>query len=369
MKRLQIMTHADRAIKGHFVKMAIFGPPGIGKTSLLKTLDEPTLCIDLEAGMLSVQDWEGDAVGIKTWEEARNIACLLGGPNPALGDKESYSKRDYDRLSKDYADPALFDKYTCIFIDSITVASRLCFKWAQLQPESLNKYGKLDTRAAYGLLAREMTAWITQLQHIQNKDIVMVGLLDKKSDDDNKTTWMLQCEGAKTALEIPGILDEVLCMIPSTNQKGQVERKFVCQINSDEYPAKDRSGRLNLYEEAHLGKVLKKIKLIGQDPNMFLLCWQNGQSKMLTKDKMQTYLCGMLDKLEKAEQFNNFELWLENNQEVLNRYKESCVDGYNKFTDLLNIKKEFFHAIKITKTKQETPIALAVDSLLQIKST
>jgi replication-associated recombination protein RarA len=37
---------------------AIFGPPGIGKTTLLKTLPEhDTVCLDLEAGLKSVQDW------------------------------------------------------------------------------------------------------------------------------------------------------------------------------------------------------------------------------------------------------------------------------------------------------------------------
>lgn len=367
MNKLKIMTHADRVIKGHFVKMAIFGPPGIGKTSLLKTLEEPTLCIDLEAGMLSVQDWDGDSVGIRTWEEARNIACLLGGPNPALGDKDCYSKRDYERLSKEYANPALFEKYSCIFIDSITVASRLCFKWAQLQPEALNKYGKLDTRAAYGLLGREMTAWITQLQHITNKDIIMVGLLDKKSDEDNKTLWMLQCEGNKTALEIPGILDEVLCMIPFTNAQGKIERKFVCHVNSDEYPAKDRSGKLDLYEEAHLGDVLKKIKSISilDDPNMFVFTWSNGQSKVCTKDNVEDYLCGMLNKLERLEQFNNFKSWMENNKSVFEKYKDTCGDSYKKFTELFQIKLEAFNAFEAQEQTKKADTEIAYNALLK----
>jgi len=36
--------------------LAIFGPPGVGKTTLLKTLPaEETVCLDLEAGMKSVR--------------------------------------------------------------------------------------------------------------------------------------------------------------------------------------------------------------------------------------------------------------------------------------------------------------------------
>lgn len=49
------------------VKIVIFGLYGIGKTSLLKTLDESTtLCLDFEAGFLAVQDWKGDSTEIRT---------------------------------------------------------------------------------------------------------------------------------------------------------------------------------------------------------------------------------------------------------------------------------------------------------------
>ncbi|MDR1652852.1 MAG: ATP-binding protein, partial [Prevotellaceae bacterium] len=80
----KIITIDERLKSQSGVKMIIVGPYGVGKTSLLKTLDEPTLCIDLEAGLLAVQDWQGAAITVRTWPEARNLACLIGGPNPAL---------------------------------------------------------------------------------------------------------------------------------------------------------------------------------------------------------------------------------------------------------------------------------------------
>jgi len=33
----------------------------------------------MEAGLLAVQDWPGDSIKIRTWQEARHMACLLGG--------------------------------------------------------------------------------------------------------------------------------------------------------------------------------------------------------------------------------------------------------------------------------------------------
>lgn len=325
MSRLKIISHQERKSLVHPVKMVIFGPPGIGKTSLLKTLDEPTLCIDLEAGLLAVQDWEGDSMSIRSWPEARNIACLLGGPNPALGAKNYYSQADYTKVCSEYGDPELLKKYKCIFIDSVTVASRLCFQWAQTQPECMRN-GRLDTRAAYGLLGREMTAWITQLQHIGGKDIIMVGLLDQKVDDDNKVTWIMQCEGNKTALELPGIVDEVLSMVPVTNGN-DIKRQFVCNaLNPFGYPAKDRSGRLDMYEEAHLGNVLKKIKSTNANSNLFVF-QSNGVTKQYSGTETLTYLKDIIKKLSTRDKLDKFSGWCAENKVTLDRFYEEFPDS------------------------------------------
>ena len=78
----RIITADERLREHSGVKMIVVGGYGVGKTSLLKTLDEPTLCLDLEAGLLAVQDWRGAVISVRTWPEARDLACLIGGPNP-----------------------------------------------------------------------------------------------------------------------------------------------------------------------------------------------------------------------------------------------------------------------------------------------
>jgi hypothetical protein len=252
----RIITVDERLKSQTGVKMIVVGPYGIGKTSLLKTLDVPTLCIDLEAGLLAVQDWQGATITVRTWPEARDLACLIGGPNPALRPDQAYSARHFEALKG--ANSLDFTKFQVIFIDSLTVAARLCFQLCKQQPECLlERTGKTDTRAAYGLLAAEMLGWLNQFQHIPDKDIVFVGLLEPRVDEFQRQTWHLQCEGNKTALEIPGILDEVITMTADSSGN----RIFVCQtINPGGYPAKDRSGRLDINEPAHLGDLLKKIK-------------------------------------------------------------------------------------------------------------
>tara|TARA_R100000081_G_C4782217_1_gene152237 strand:- start:535 stop:1083 length:549 start_codon:yes stop_codon:yes gene_type:complete len=151
-------------------------------------------------------------------------------------------------------------KFDTIFVDSITVAGRLCFQWCQQQPEAKSdRTGKLDTRAAYGMHGREMMAWLTHLQHIREKNVIFVGILDEITDDYGRKQYALQIEGSKTGRELPGIVDEVITMAVLGGDNGPF-RAFVCgALNEWGYPAKDRSGRLDTLEEPHLGKLMEKM--------------------------------------------------------------------------------------------------------------
>lgn len=259
---MKIITADERMAEQGGIKGVIFGPAKIGKTSLLWTLEpETTLFVDLEAGGLSVQGWGGDSLQITDWVSARNLACLLGGPNSARTPNQAYSHAHYTHVLQDN-DPEIFQKYETIFIDSITVASRLAFQWALQQPEAVSKRtGNRDTLAAYGILGQEMIAWITQLQHIGKRNIWFVGLLDAKRDDCDRPYFEPQIEGSKTGLELPGIVDEVITMTEIAPKDGAPYRAFVCQRpNEWGYPAGDRSGKLAKIEEPHLGRLMDKIR-------------------------------------------------------------------------------------------------------------
>ena len=148
------ITAEKRLAEKRGSKGVILGPSGVGKTTLLKTADATrTLFIDLEAGDLAVLDWPGDSVRPRTWQECRDLACYIGGPNPALRDDQSYSQAHYDQVCALYGDPAMLAKYSLIFVDSITVAGRLCLQWAKGQPQAFSeKTGKPDTRGPMGCM-------------------------------------------------------------------------------------------------------------------------------------------------------------------------------------------------------------------------
>jgi len=260
---LPIISADQRLAAPRSIKGCIFGKSGIGKTSLLWTLDPATtLFMDLEAGDLAIEGWAGDTIRPRTWDECRDFAVFIGGANPALRDDQPYSQAHFDAVVARLGDSAQLDRYRTVFVDSITVAGRLCFQWAKGQPEAFSdKTGKPDIRGAYGLHGREMIAWLTHLQHTRSKNIWFVGILDEKLDDFNRKLFVPQIDGSKTGLELPGIVDEVISMVELKDEDGAPYRAFVCQtLNPFGFPAKDRSGRLDMVEQPDLGRLMNKIR-------------------------------------------------------------------------------------------------------------
>jgi AAA domain len=194
----------------------------------------------------------------RTWVECRDLACVLGGFNPALPANVAYSEAHYNEVTKN---PELerLTRYQILFVDSLTAAGRLCFVWAEQQPESFTDRGRKDLRAIYGLHARSMLGWLNQLQHARGRSVVFVAVLEKNVDDLNISTWQPQMEGSKTGRELPAIVDEIVTMTWIDFGDRKPVRAFVCTPNQWGYPAKDRSGRLEQIEPPNLGALLTKL--------------------------------------------------------------------------------------------------------------
>jgi hypothetical protein len=265
---MKIITADQRLAEKSGAKVLIVGPSGVGKTSLLRTLKAEmlatTLLVDIEAGDSAVADLSIPSVRPRRWEECRDLACALGGFNPALPATACYSEAHFNQVMQN-DELVHLASYQILFVDSLTAAARLCFTWAEQQPEAVTDRGRRDLRAIYGLHGRSMVGWLNQLQHARGRNVVFVAVLEKNVDDFNIATWQPQVEGGKTGRELPAIVDQITTMTWIDFGDRKPVRAFVC-INPNPwgYPAKDRSGRLDQLEPPNLGALLEKLTRPGQ---------------------------------------------------------------------------------------------------------
>jgi hypothetical protein len=269
---MHIVTADERLRERRGAKILMLGPSGVGKTWQLRTLSAEmlasTMLLDAEAGDLAILDLRiPRTIRLDEWSTARDVACRIGGPHKSFAATQCYSEAHYGAIGGPLEG---LDQIHTLFIDSITAVMRLAFRHCEQQPEAYSeRTGKKDVRGVYGLLAREMILWLNQLQHARDKNVILVGILERVVDDFNVATWQLQGEGGKTARELPGIVDEIITLNFLDFGDGKPPaRGFVCtNPNPWGYPAKDRSGRLNQIEEPNLGKLLTKLTQTMENQN------------------------------------------------------------------------------------------------------
>jgi hypothetical protein len=264
MKPLRIISADERLREQYGPKILIAGPTGIGKTSLARTLNPAeTLYVHSEHGDLPIRDVPLRAVLIESWQEARDFAVRVGGPNPSYSSVSNYSQAHFDNVGGWIQE---LDTIKYIIADSLTDFGRLSLRHCEQQPENISRSGQRDIRGAYGQHAREFLAFLQQLQRARGKIVIFLCILERITDEFNHSEWRLQLEGQKAERELPGIVDEIITYTWIDTADAKNVRAFICAPGLG-YPAKDRSGLLQQLEPPHLGKLITKLTSKQQKEN------------------------------------------------------------------------------------------------------
>ena len=219
------------------IKVLIFGESGVGKTTLAGTLNEPTLIISAEAGLLSLKGKKIDVIDLSLNDKGEVIPQEQRIAR--LGEVYAYLVTDEARK-----------KYKTIFIDSLSEINGNLL--AQLNVEFSDAK---DTLKMYGELSKKMKSLVKSFRDLPYYSIIFTALSEADKDESGQRFIGPQLIG-KFSTQVGAYFDEVL-YLHVNRETG--ERVLVTE-KSDNLLAKDRSGKLSKYEPADLGLIYKKIK-------------------------------------------------------------------------------------------------------------
>lgn len=212
----------------------IIGDAGIGKTSLLRTIPESeNVCLlSAESGLLCVRDLV----------KAKRVT---GYEITSFNDmKDAFITLNTNKFQ---------EHYKWIFIDSLTEISARCVEAMKA------KYPKkTDAFPMWGEYSDLMTQMIKSFRDMPHYNIVFTCLPSTEKDDTNRRYVAPAISGSGLKERLTSYFDEVFYMTSQKNSEGIEERIFITQP-IDRYPAKDRSGALELMEQPNLTVIKNKI--------------------------------------------------------------------------------------------------------------
>lgn len=208
------------------LKVLTYGDWGSGKTSLCRTLleDYNPIIISAEGGTLSLADVSIPVIEVEDIEDVR------GAYNYLLSEEGQ--------------------EFDWVCLDSLTEIMEVLLV-------AEKKHSK-DARQAYGAMKDDGLELVRYFRDLP-RNVFMTALMDRVKDDKTgRFTMGVSMPGSQLGGKLPALFDEVFCLRVFEDEDGTPIRKL--QTGKDEqYSAKDRSGTLELYEDADLGAIAKKI--------------------------------------------------------------------------------------------------------------
>jgi hypothetical protein len=227
----------------------VVGRYGLGKTSLIRTVlgqeyidgkweqvnetGERACVLSAESGLLAVRDLVKSGM-----VEGYEIASL------------AEFKEAYSLLA---GTPEMKDRYSWVFIDSLTEISQRCDSvMREKYPDAAKTFKRWDD------YSDTMIRTIKCFRDLADYNVVFTCLETIDKDESNRRFAAPDVVGKGLKEKLPSFFDEVFYMRLMTDDQGNEHRVLYTQpVN--EWPAKDRSGKLAMIEKPNLLELKNKI--------------------------------------------------------------------------------------------------------------
>ena len=220
MRRLSTKDYASNGIK-----MLVHGQAGIGKTCLCASLPSPII-LSVESGLLSLAGFDIPAIEIKTLDDL----------------SEAYEWVANSEEAK---------QYQSVCLDSISEIAEVVL--------SNEKDKEKDPRKAYGNLQDIMLDLMRAFRDLSGRNVYFSAKQERIQDDSGRLLFGPSMPGQKLAQQVPYLFDEVFCYQMVRDENNVPKRVLLTQPDGISV-AKDRSGKLDLWEEPDLGVIINKIR-------------------------------------------------------------------------------------------------------------
>lgn len=220
MRRLSTKDYASNGIK-----MLVHGQAGIGKTCLCASLPLPII-LSVESGLLSLAGFDIPAIEIKTLDDLSEAYDWVANSEEAK-------------------------QYESVCLDSISEIAEVVL--------SNEKDKEKDPRKAYGNLQDIMLDLMRAFRDLSGRNVYFSAKQERIQDDSGRLLFGPSMPGQKLAQQVPYLFDEVFCYQMVRDENNVPKRVLLTQPDGISV-AKDRSGKLDLWEEPDLGAIINKIR-------------------------------------------------------------------------------------------------------------
>lgn len=222
---MAINLKTTKSLAASGVKLLVYGQAGAGKTTLIPSLPTPVV-LSAEGGLLSIADADVPYIEIGTMAELWEA---------------------WEWLTKS-AEATHFES---VALDSISEIAEVVL--------SAEKKSSKDPRQAYGAMQEQMADIIRAFRDVPGKHVYMSAKLEKNQDEMGRMLYSPSMPGNKTGQSLPYFFDEVLALRVEKNAEGETQRALMCDSDGL-WVAKDRSGKLEMWESPDLGAIIRKIE-------------------------------------------------------------------------------------------------------------